>query len=92
MLWGNQNKNHHINNKMHKLKRYKQFNDSASWMKWHLLWFESQSRGYTWDYSTLIDKIKEKSTNGVVVGILPRLRVPNEKDGTNDKWQGQNFM
>ncbi len=25
------------------------------------------------DYSTLIDKIKEKSTNGIVVGILPRL-------------------
>ncbi len=25
------------------------------------------------DYSTLIDKIKEKSTNGILVGILPRL-------------------
>ncbi len=25
------------------------------------------------DCSTLIDKIKEKSTNGIVVGILPRL-------------------
>ncbi len=25
------------------------------------------------DYSTLIDKIKEKSRNGIVVGILPRL-------------------
>ncbi len=25
------------------------------------------------DYSMLIDKIKEKSTNGIVVGILPRL-------------------
>ncbi len=25
------------------------------------------------DYSTLIDKIKEKCTNGIVVGILPRL-------------------
>ncbi len=33
------------------------------------------------DYSILIDKIKEKSTNGIVVGILPRLRVPNEKIG-----------
>ncbi len=32
------------------------------------------------DYSTLIDKIKEKCTNGLVVGILPRLRVPNEKN------------
>ncbi len=32
------------------------------------------------DYSTLIDKIKEKSTNGIVVAILPRLRVPNEKN------------
>ncbi len=32
------------------------------------------------DYSTLIDKIKEKSTNGIVAGILPRLRVPNEKN------------
>ncbi len=31
------------------------------------------------DYSTLIDKIKEKSTNGIVVGILSRLRVLNEK-------------
>ncbi len=33
-----------------------------------------------WDYSTLINKIKEKSTNGIVEGILPRLRVPNEKN------------
>ncbi len=33
------------------------------------------------DYSILIDKIKEKSTNGIVVVILPRLRVPNEKIG-----------
>ncbi len=32
------------------------------------------------DYHTLIDKIKEKRTNGIVVGILPRLRVPNEKN------------
>ncbi len=32
------------------------------------------------DYSTLIDKIKEKSTNGIIIGILPRLRVPNEKN------------
>ncbi len=32
------------------------------------------------DYSTHIDKIKEKSTNGIVVGILPRLQVPNEKN------------
>ncbi len=33
MLQGNQNKKHHINNKMHKLKSYEQFNDSASWIK-----------------------------------------------------------
>ncbi len=32
------------------------------------------------DYSILIDKINEKSTNGIVVGILHRLRVPNEKN------------
>ncbi len=32
------------------------------------------------DYSTLINKIKEKSINGIVVGILVRLRVPNEKN------------
>ncbi len=32
------------------------------------------------DYSILVDKIKEKSTNGIVVGILYRLRVPNEKN------------
>ncbi len=32
------------------------------------------------NYSILIDKIKEKSINGMVVGILPRLRVPNEKN------------
>ncbi len=32
------------------------------------------------DYSILIDKIKEKSTNGIVVGISPRLRVPNENN------------
>ncbi len=32
------------------------------------------------DYSILIDKIKEKSTNGIVVGILPRLRDQNEKN------------
>ncbi len=32
------------------------------------------------DYSILIDKIKEKSTNGIVVGILPRLRIANEKN------------
>ncbi len=33
------------------------------------------------DYSTLIDKIKEKSTNGIVVGILPRLTLfcPNQE-------------
>ncbi len=31
-------------------------------------------------YSTLIDKIKEKRTNGIVVGILHRLGVPNEKN------------
>ncbi len=29
------------------------------------------------DYSILIDKIKGKITNGIVVGILRRLRVPN---------------
>ncbi len=28
------------------------------------------------DYSIVIDKIKERSTNGIVVGILPRLKVP----------------
>ncbi len=32
------------------------------------------------NYITLIDKIKEKCTNGIVVGILPILRVPNEKN------------
>ncbi len=32
------------------------------------------------DYSILIDKIEEKSTNGIDVGILARLRVPNEKN------------
>ncbi len=32
------------------------------------------------DYSIFIDKIKEKSTNGIAVGILPRLRVPNENN------------
>ncbi len=32
------------------------------------------------DYSTLIDKIKEKRTNEIVVGVSLRLRVPNEKN------------